>query len=250
MIVAVLDDEQKALREIKKLLADIPYVKETKLFSTPQQLLFALSCNEPIDVIIMDIDLSKTDHKQTGIDIAAQLKLTNPEIQIIYLTGYNEQYAQQIFLKNANFYGYILKPVDSSILKKNLDNAQQRINDSQKRKLTIIHKNRPCTLLSNSIIYLESIGHKVVIHTAAEDMICYEKLDQLQERLGDYFLRCHQSYLINIEEVSRLEQNKFVLLNGWEVPVSKPRYDKIRKQYFTYLSNSTFSMEPIHEIKL
>ncbi|MGL5436056.1 MAG: LytR/AlgR family response regulator transcription factor [Lachnospiraceae bacterium] len=248
MRIAVLDDEKQCLDDLKKLLKDIPLVKEVITFSTPQQLFFSLNCREQLDVIIMDIDLSKTGTKENGIDIAVQLKISNPEIQIIYLTGYNEKFAQQIFLKNANFYGYILKPVELSILKKNLENAQERIKNSQKNRLTIIHKNRPYTLFSNSIIYLESIGHKVVIHTASESMTCYEKLDELQARLGNYFLRCHKSYLINMDEVARLERNKFILLNGWEIPVSKPKYDSTRKQFFKYLSNTVNIKEQKHEL--
>ena len=53
----------------------------------------------------------------------------------------------------------------------------------------------------------------------------HQKLTELQEELGEYpgFLLCHQSYLVNLEQVERLEDSCFHMKDGQVIPISRNR---------------------------
>ena len=49
------------------------------------------------------------------------------------------------------------------------------------------------------------------------------KLSAIMEKLPDYFIRCHQSYVVNIDKIVRLEKNQIMLENGNFITISRNR---------------------------
>ena len=49
----------------------------------------------------------------------------------------------------------------------------------------------------DSIIYVESRNRKVAIHTAKEEIEYYDKIEDLEQMLGDGFFRVHRGFLVN-----------------------------------------------------
>ena len=54
--------------------------------------------------------------------------------------------------------------------------------------------------------------------------------------MPDIFLRCHQSYLVNMEEIRSLDVNEhlFILKNNEDVLISRRQYLAAKEQYETY----------------
>ena len=57
----------------------------------------------------------------------------------------------------------------------------------------------------NSIIYFEKVDRHVVIKTATKDYITKNSLKSMKKLLDDRFYETHQSFIVNIEEISELE---------------------------------------------
>jgi len=81
----------------------------------------------------------------------------------------------------------------------------------------------------NEIIFLESERHRIRIHTAYHDDIIYSKLSEIHEYLGPQYLRCHQSYIVNIKSVVKLEEGYCVLENDEVIPISRPYQTSMRR---------------------
>ena len=235
MKIAICDDQKESLDIIEVLLRKIKRAEYIKKYTDINHILIDMEGGERFDIIIMDIDWNQ---KKNGIDYAAEISSSYPEIKIIFLTGYNARYSQNIFLKASNLSGYIAKPVDPQILESNIEKVWLQKQEEDAKKLIITNRNRPLALRCRDIVYVESKGHKSIIHTRKEEFICYEKLSQLQKRMESYFLCCHKSYLVNMEEISRIERNKVVFFDGREAQVSKNRYDETRRLYFQYLGKA------------
>ena len=87
----------------------------------------------------------------------------------------------------------------------------------------------------NEIMYVESINTKCILHrTENREYNIYKKLGQIEAELNDpRFLRCHQSYLVNMNYVS--EANDVCLLqNGEEVLIRKKSKKKIQQKVLDY----------------
>lgn len=197
--------------------------------------------NRP-DVLIMDIchefnpALPKTKDRQEGIDCAYELNQRYPELQIIYMTEDVKKYSQHIFLKPVNLLGYLTKPVDLVILKKLLEIAKEKQKQNDEKRVTIMCRNHKQIFYLDEILYLESRAHRTMIHTYEGEEVCRDKISDLEQRMGDTFVRCHQSFLVNMKYIRRIENESFKLENGEEISISKRRYVETKNRYFAYLN--------------
>lgn len=61
------------------------------------------------------------------------------------------------------------------------------------------------------IKYIESNKRVVIIYEEDLKRRIYGKLDEIEEMLSSNFVRCHQSYIVNLEHVRELNTHEFVL---------------------------------------
>jgi DNA-binding LytR/AlgR family response regulator len=66
----------------------------------------------------------------------------------------------------------------------------------------------------DEIIYIESLADYIKVHSLdGKEISSKEKISALEEKLPDFFIRIHRSFIINRENVSRFNNNE-VELNG------------------------------------
>ena len=85
------------------------------------------------------------------------------------------------------------------------------------------------------ICYLESRGHQTFIHLDQKKEVCCDKLSDLEEQMGEQFVRCHQSFLVNMKYIRRIEKESLILENGKRIPISKKRDLETKERYFLHL---------------
>lgn len=91
----------------------------------------------------------------------------------------------------------------------------------------------------DNIDYFESSGKHVMPHLSKEGFkySFYAKLSDLETKLPSNFLRCHQSYIVNMKKVKKLDakNHAFILENNSEVYISKRMFAETKKKYDKYL---------------
>ena len=94
----------------------------------------------------------------------------------------------------------------------------------------------------DKITFFESQAKKVILHLIPNDKKYYftAKLSDIETMLPDCFLRCHQSYLINMNQVKYLDQGDhiFMMQSQEEILISKRLYTNVKKTYETYMAES------------
>ena len=84
----------------------------------------------------------------------------------------------------------------------------------------------------DEILYVESKGRKLMIYRK-EGMECvYERISNFCNLYQKDFVRCHQSYAVNWNQVSEVQMAAVTLKNGERVPVSRKKYREISKKLF------------------
>ena len=232
MRVAICDDEPVVLESLRLCIEKQPLVKSVQVFSTMEKFQKEIEKDCRFDVVLMDIEWEK---EKNGIDFAEQLLVLAPQLQVIFVTAYNERFSQQIFLKNTNLCGYLVKPVQESLLSVLLEKAQQKRFLATDEKLLIQQKGIVHAISFRDIFFIESVGHQLIIHTSESKIICYEKIDDMKQRLPEHFLQCHKSYIVNMQIIRRIEKNKIILQHDKEIPVSKARYAEVKNTFFRYM---------------
>ena len=68
------------------------------------------------------------------------------------------------------------------------------------------------------------------------EIIAQEKLGDLENRISERrFLRCHQSYLVNMDYISDAEEG-FVLKDGTDIPIRVRGRKEILESYHKYFT--------------
>ena len=110
MKIAAVDDETHALERFERMVSEIADLELCGLFETGRQLLAYLKEN-PLDAVFLDIEMPGVN----GLELAGQIQDLNENIDIIFITAFN-QYAVEAFELQA--VDYILKPLTEERLGK------------------------------------------------------------------------------------------------------------------------------------
>lgn len=231
MRIAVCDNDRAALEQVVGMICSMDMVRICDSYLNIPSIIKAVEQGADYDIVVMNIG---RDARFDGIDAAKRISELNVDTKIIYMTQYTEKYVQEIFLSPANLSGFLVKPVDKEMLKKNLQKVMETRQKPGSQKLEMKYRNETISILYEDILYLESMGHLVVVHTKKGDYRAYDRLEKVKERLPGNFVHCHKSYLVNMDWIQKIDKNRIFLLTGKELPISKSRYGETRDKYFLY----------------
>lgn len=139
------------------------------------------------------------------------------------------------FLQTSGQEGFLMKSVQIEQLQKILE----RLNNewvSVGEKLFIRYKGKLLSIPMDEILYLESQLHKVNIVLTSKIYQCNERLEHISARLSRKFLKCHKSYIINMDYISEFCKKEIVIHTGQKIPVSKTCYTDAKQKIYDYLN--------------
>lgn len=130
MNILAVDDEYFALELLKSALEEVASGATVYPCRDVNTALETASKNK-IDVAFLDIHMPEIN----GVELARELKLINPKINIIFATGFSEYMKEGIDLRMS---GYLLKPVTPEAVKEELENLRHPIEWNQEKRIKIL----------------------------------------------------------------------------------------------------------------
>lgn len=89
-------------------------------------------------------------------------------------------------------------------------------------------------LSQENIIFCESDGNYTTLYLTDRRITCSKKLKDIEARLSqENFLRTHQSYLVNLDYVTkyyRRDNGRLELIDGKIIPVSRSRKESVMRR--------------------
>ena len=260
--IAIIEDEPAIRNEISFLVEQEP---DTEILGWSDNVNDAVQLLDNLqpEVVLMDIQLLNG----SAFDVLNQVKKI-PE-NIIFITAYN-----QFAIKAIKFgaLDYLLKPVDKEELQEALqrfrkkngkeNNWQNQLSIAQENfysenlpeNIALHSLNSVTIVLVKDIIYCKGDGPYTSFHLRNGDKIMVSKPLKYYEELlpPPYFLRSHQSYLINRDSVEKISKSEHLILkNKEEIPVSSRRKHYILNALLSIKNEKelpSFSLHFIHHI--
>ena len=110
---------------------------------------------------------------------------------------------------------YLLKPLDATRLKHVLDEAFSKLDRQRDTYFTFRTKEGFTRVLSREIHYCESLSHRIIVHTAAQDIHTWSSMAEIEKQLpAQTFARCNRSYIVNMHHISRFSSSEVLMDNG------------------------------------
>jgi CheY-like chemotaxis protein len=119
--ILLVDDEQEFVQTLSErlILRDMG----TAVAQDGQTALKMIAEDQP-EVIVLDLKMPGID----GIEVLRRVKETNPEVEVIILTGHGSE-ADRVKCLELGAFAYLHKPVDIDVLSKKLKEATEKVNE-------------------------------------------------------------------------------------------------------------------------
>jgi DNA-binding LytR/AlgR family response regulator len=77
----------------------------------------------------------------------------------------------------------------------------------------------------SDIQFIQAFGDYVKIHCPSKVHTIRGKISELEDQLGEGFIRVHRSYIVNLSMISKV-QNEIVLIGDRSIPISQSYRDR------------------------
>ena len=244
--VIIVEDMPGLREDMEASLQQYPEFTLIGSCGTVYEALVLIHATKP-DLLLLDIQLPDG----TGFDILEQMRPVRPKV--IFLTAHQEYAIRAI---RCGAIDYLLKPIDPNELR----DALQRVTHAQpllEEQITItlqsFRKNKlqdQLALCSQQFVQIVEVkdicylqgdsGYTAVFLNGGKKVVTSKILKYYQELLPDkYFLRVHQSYLVNEFYIDRYHKKGGLLYlkDSTEIPVSYRKKETIDR-YFKWLKGT------------
>lgn len=226
--VGICDDNPEQVQLLRQYLNSYQSEDEFNIIEAtePKDFLVKIEASKP-QLLFLDIDMGE----MSGIKLADQIKASNEEAIIVYITAH-EKYALEAFRVRA--FHYLMKPLTREWFHQVLEEALDFMRSNQEKKTektyTVCIKGEVISLKYSEIYYFEKIGHRIKVHTKTRDIYYYKNLYSLLDIIeADAFIQCHQGYVANVDKIRGFRDKTLMLEGDISLPVSRSFVEKIKE---------------------
>lgn len=231
--VAVCDDDKALLDDLVnscgRILRDMCVENELVPFSSALELMRSLERGESYDLLCLDILMPG----KTGLELAKDLRGYDDHTSIIFITGSTEFLLEGYGVRPIQ---YLLKPLDYGALRKALAD-DLRLNHAPKT-VSLTSGGRTTVMPRAAIRYVESRNHGSTFVLDDRETFFWLSMSQVEELLPkDQFVRCHNSYLVNLAHVIKCDAKGVELRGNVLLPISRRYAGAFQSSLTRYLNS-------------
>lgn len=234
MRIAVCDDDRPIREELIRLIQKQVSDADITEYRSGEELIHA---GADFDIYFLDIEMDSLSGMELARHIREQEGNSGKRSIIIFVTGYRE-YMEAAF--DVNAFHYLVKPIDEEKFAEVFSRAWKEASVSYeqiKRYIMVKSLGTQQKLFLKNIYYIESRNKKVIIHTTNRTLEVYGKMEELENRLGSSFYRCHRCYLVNMEKIAAYSADNIQVTNGDNLLLARTKYSDFVKSYMWYIKN-------------
>lgn len=179
------------------------------------------------NLILLDIVMDGTN----GMELAKTIRKHDDETAIIFITSSMDYALQGYDVKALH---YLIKPVDSTRLERIILTDYK--NRFQNNFFEFKSGSAKLRIPVDDIISLETTGRRVEVTLPDKTHYYSGKLTELLKELpSERFIRCHQAFAVNINNIRELTRQDAVTVTGKTIPVSRTFMKAVQQAFLKHM---------------
>lgn len=231
--VAIIEDEQPFCEQLSELLlkwaADRRQLLNIHPYISGENFLIDWDSGTEFDVVFIDIMLP---YSLNGLEIARHIRKNNEQVALIFVTSVGTEIGEGYRVSAMQ---YLIKPASYADIEMCMDRVIKSV--EQYRETVYCLQQGKSTLLRipyKDILYFSSSLHYIEIHTAQETIRQLIRLKNVEAKLPDQFVRCHRSYIVNLEATYLVTPHFIKLIDKTTIPISKTYLENVKNKVSAY----------------
>lgn len=230
MRISIVDDDVRWIERIKAeiLRYDINNDMLIDVYSSGHSY---LDSKKSYDISFIDIEMPSMD----GFETITKAREINGEGIYIILTTHTEM-SRKGYCVNAFRYldKACLEEMQEAIVA-----ATRLLRRNEKIEVNVIGEGKRKIVLKD-IICIETEKHYILIHTRLGIVKCSNSMKEIETMLqGKWFCRCHNAYIVNLDEIDHIQETILYLSNGKDIDISHRKMSQFKRAYIKRLYESS-----------
>jgi DNA-binding LytR/AlgR family response regulator len=228
----IVDDEPNAVKLLSAYVGRVPYLHLAHACYDADEALPWIQ-ERRVELVFLDINMPGMN----GLELAS---LVSGEQRFIFTTAYSE-YAVRSYETPA--VDYLMKPIAFPRFLQAVGKVvgaaprpapEAPANASPSDYFFVKSGRQIVRVRYDAIRYVEGLKSYVQLVTATEKVIIYKRMQEMEALLPAQFRRVHHSYIVNLQQIQRIEENH-VLLPPTSIPISAKYRDAFLEAIKTQL---------------
>ena len=227
-----IDDEPLALEQLANYIKKIPFLELVARCQSALDAREIMEC-EVIDAIFCDINMPDLN----GMDFVKSLAVPP---MVVFTTAYSE-YAVEGFKVDA--VDYLLKPFGLTDFQRAANKVKARYDLINTAVVSSVDEDNAIFLKTeykvvrlsiSDIRYVEGMSEYLKIHVEGQPkpLIVLLSMKKMEERLPNFFMRIHRSYIINLKKIQEVNKNRVIMDRDTWLPIG----DNYKEQFQDYIN--------------
>lgn len=228
--VAIVDDSTTDAEFVQGILNSWAELRQantqTEVFPSAESFLFRYAEDKDWDILLLDIEMGNMD----GVTLAKKIRQSNESVQIVFITGFADYIGEGYEVSALH---YLMKPVKQDKLFTVLDRAVIAMQKTE-RVILLPMGGEMLRLPVSQVQYVEAFSHTVAIVTERDTIQIKMPISEVENLLGEGFIRSHRSYLVGLKHIARLSKTEVILDSGKALPLSRGAAATVHKAFISY----------------
>ena len=231
MNILICDDLTDAVVQLSKIISLSFPDADIRAFNNAAEALAFFRSGKIPDICFLDIIMPEMD----GILLAEKMREEGYRGQIVFLTLSND-FAAQSYRVEA--FSYLLKPPNSQEVIAILQKAERALKDSDTMGIQVKTRQMTRFILYRDISHVEVMNQKLFFRMMdGTEVEIWSSLSEIALKLigegennSGRFAQCHNSFLVNMDNVSYIQGNTVIMKDGKKIPITK-KFAAFKKLY-------------------
>lgn len=179
-------------------------------------------------------DIGQDKQKEEELSLVRDVCVAHRDCYVVAMLSSLDD-LQRVMEQAIKLSGILLPPLKGSQLVETLkriirDYRQNNVAAGDENVLVAHSGGTAIRIPHSSILYVEAQSKKLDIWTRRKCVSIYQSMESIQQELGESFMRCHRSYLVNRDAIQEVNFTDMVitLLDGIEIPFSRSNKAALR----------------------